>query len=45
VRGQVDAVVCMVEEDLCCLDVARQLLAASALLRKAKPLFQNWKKR
>ena len=44
-RGQVDAVVRMVEEDPCCIDVARQVLAASALLRKANPLFLNWKKR
>jgi len=35
VRGQVDAVVRMVEEDRCCIDVARQVLAAIALLRKA----------
>ena len=30
-RGQVDAVVRMVEEDRCCLDVARQVLAALIL--------------
>jgi hypothetical protein len=31
VRGQVDAVVRMVEEDPCCIDVARQVLAALIL--------------
>ena len=30
-RGQVDAVVRMVEEDPCCIDVARQVLAALIL--------------
>ena len=35
VRGQVDAVVRMVEEDRYCIDVSRQVLASIALLRKA----------
>ena len=38
VRGQVDAVVRMVEEDRYCIDVSRQVLAAIALLRKANLL-------
>jgi len=35
VRGQVDAVIRMVEEERYCIDVSRQALAAIALLRKA----------
>jgi DNA-binding FrmR family transcriptional regulator len=38
VRGQVDAVVRMVEEDRYCIDVSRQVLASIALLRKANLL-------
>jgi DNA-binding FrmR family transcriptional regulator len=38
VRGQVDAVVRMVEEDRYCIDVSRQVLASVALLRKANLL-------
>ena len=38
VRGQVDAVLRMVEEDRYCIDVSRQVLAAIALLRKANLL-------
>jgi len=35
VRGQVEAVVRMVEEERYCIEVSRQVLAAIALLRKA----------
>ena len=35
VRGQVDAVIRMVEEERYCIDVSMQALAAIALLRKA----------
>jgi DNA-binding FrmR family transcriptional regulator len=38
VRGQVEAVVRMVEEDRYCIDVSRQVLASIALLRKANLL-------
>ena len=38
VRGQVEAVVRMVEDDRYCIDVSRQVLAAVALLRKANLL-------
>jgi DNA-binding FrmR family transcriptional regulator len=38
VRGQVEAVVRMVEEERYCIDVSRQVLAAIALLRKANLL-------
>ncbi len=38
VRGQVEAVVRMVEDDRYCIDVSRQVLAAIALLRKANLL-------
>jgi len=38
VRGQVEAVVRMGEEDRYCIDVSRQVLAAIALLRKANLL-------
>jgi CsoR family transcriptional regulator, copper-sensing transcriptional repressor len=34
-RGQVDAVLRMMEEDRYCVDVSKQVLAAVALLRKA----------
>ncbi len=34
-RGQVDAVVKMVEEDRYCIDVSKQILATIALLKKA----------
>ncbi len=34
-RGQVDAVVKMVEEDRYCIDVSTQILATVALLKKA----------
>ena len=34
-RGQLDGVLRMVEEDRYCMDVANQLLAAQAVLRKA----------
>jgi len=38
VRGQVEAVARMVEEERYCIDVSRQVLAAIALLRKANLL-------
>ena len=38
VRGQVEAVLRMVEEERYCIDVSRQVLAAIALLRKANLL-------
>jgi DNA-binding FrmR family transcriptional regulator len=38
VRGQVEAVVRMVEEERYCIDVSRQVLASIALLRKANLL-------
>lgn len=34
-RGQIDAVIHMVEEDRYCIDVSKQILATSALLKKA----------
>ena len=34
-RGQIDAVIKMVEEDRYCIDVSKQILATSALLKKA----------
>ncbi len=34
-RGQIDAVINMVEEDRYCIDVSKQILATSALLKKA----------
>lgn len=34
-RGQMDGVIKMVEEDKYCIDVAHQILAAQAILRKA----------
>lgn len=34
-RGQMDGVIKMVEEDKYCIDVAHQILAAQAVLRKA----------
>ena len=34
-RGQVDAIIRMVEDDRYCIDVSKQVLAAIALLRKA----------
>jgi len=35
VRGQMDGIIRMVEEDRYCMDVSKQVLAAVALLRKA----------
>jgi DNA-binding FrmR family transcriptional regulator len=35
VRGQVDGIIRMVEEDRYCMDVSKQVLAAVALLKKA----------
>ncbi len=35
VRGQVDAVIRMVEEDRYCIDVSKQILSVIALLKKA----------
>jgi DNA-binding FrmR family transcriptional regulator len=35
VRGQVDGIIRMVEEDRYCIDVSKQVLAAIALLKKA----------
>ena len=37
-RGQVDAALRMAEDDRYCIDVSKQILAASALLRKANLL-------
>ena len=34
-RGQLDGIVKMIEEDRYCIDVSKQILAVSALLRKA----------
>lgn len=34
-RGQMDAILRMIEEDRYCVDVSKQVLAASALLKKA----------
>jgi DNA-binding FrmR family transcriptional regulator len=34
-RGQIDAILRMIDEDRYCVDVSKQLLAAMALLRKA----------
>jgi DNA-binding FrmR family transcriptional regulator len=34
-RGQIDAVIRMIEEDRYCVDVSKQVLATSALLKKA----------
>ncbi|WP_102409992.1 metal-sensing transcriptional repressor [Beduinella massiliensis] len=34
-RGQIDGVLKMVDEDRYCIDIANQLLAAEAVLRKA----------
>jgi DNA-binding FrmR family transcriptional regulator len=34
-RGQIDGIVKMIEEDRYCIDVSKQILAVSALLRKA----------
>jgi len=34
-RGQVDAVLRMIEDDRYCIDVSKQILAAVALLKKA----------
>ncbi len=34
-RGQVEAIIRMVEDDRYCIDVSKQMLAAVALLRKA----------
>ena len=35
VRGQLDGIIRMVEEDRYCIDVSRQVLASIALLKKA----------
>ena len=35
-RGQLDAVLKMIEDDRYCMDIVTQLLAAEALLRKAR---------
>ena len=35
VRGQIDGIIRMVEEDRYCIDVSRQVLASVALLKKA----------
>ena len=35
-QGQLDSVLRMIEEDRYCMDVANQLLASQALIRKAK---------
>jgi len=35
VRGQVDGIIRMVDEDRYCIDVSKQVLAAIALLKKA----------
>ena len=37
-RGQVDAVVRMIEDDRYCIDVSKQVLATTALLKKANLL-------
>ncbi|MBP7095875.1 MAG: metal-sensing transcriptional repressor [Spirochaetia bacterium] len=37
-RGQVDAVVRMIEDDRYCIDVSKQVLATMALLKKANLL-------
>jgi len=37
-RGQVEAILRMVEEDRYCIDVSKQILAALALLKKANLL-------
>jgi DNA-binding FrmR family transcriptional regulator len=34
-RGQIDGIIRMVEEDRYCIDVSKQVLAATALLKKA----------
>lgn len=34
-RGQIDGIIRMVEEDRYCIDVSKQILAATALLKKA----------
>ena len=34
-RGQIDGILNMIEEDRYCMDVANQLLASQALIRKA----------
>jgi DNA-binding FrmR family transcriptional regulator len=34
-RGQIDGILRMVEEDRYCIDVSKQILAATALLKKA----------
>ena len=35
VRGQVDGIIKMIQDDRYCIDVANQVLAAQSLLRKA----------
>lgn len=37
-KGQVDAVLKMVEDDRYCMDIINQILAAEALLRKARKI-------
>jgi len=34
-RGQIDGIIRMVEDDRYCIDVSKQILAATALLKKA----------
>jgi DNA-binding FrmR family transcriptional regulator len=36
VRGQVDGIIKMIQDDRYCIDVANQVLAAQSLLRKAE---------
>ena len=36
-RGQIDAVIRMTEEDRYCVDIANQIMAVEALLKKANP--------
>ena len=40
-RGQIDAVIRMIEEDRYCVDVSKQVLATSALLKKANLVIQQ----
>ena len=35
VRGQIDGILRMIEDDRYCMDVAHQIMAAEAILRKA----------
>lgn len=38
VRGQIDGLIKMIEEDRYCIDISNQILASSALLKKANHL-------